>query len=90
MPDYENDIVFKSAMTEKELIDWVKEKYKDNENIEVDDDVEGCESIAIVNHDGDCIEFDINTGWVVLDGTIIARDVLPEKVKTIIQALYEE
>ena len=90
MPDYENDLAFKPAMTTEELCNWVKEKYKDNDKIEVEDDVEGCESIYIVNHEGDCLEFDINTGMVVLDGTIVAWGVSPEKVKTIIEALWGE
>lgn len=84
------DLAFKPAMTTKELCNWVKEKYKYNDKIEVEDDVEGCESIFIVNHEDDSLEFDINTGMVILNGVIIAYHVTEERMKNIIDNLYGE
>lgn len=90
MPDYENDLAFKPAMTTKELCKYIREKYSDNPKMIVDTEVKGCESIIINNGEGDEIEFDVPTGMVILNGVIIAYPVTEERMKNIIDNLYGE
>lgn len=89
MTEYE-DLAFEPAMTTEELCKYIKEKYPDNEYLSVDDEVKTCETIIIDNKEGDDIQFDIPAGIVALNGTIIAWNVKPEKIKIIIDNLYGE
>ena len=83
-PDYENDLAFEPEMTFQDLCAWVKAQDYPSTNVE--DALKGGEGIFIGN-EYSFLEFDI-TGIVTVSGDIIATGISPQRVKTIIKALF--
>jgi hypothetical protein len=75
MPDYENDIVFKPAMTWRDLCEYAKRKnaYIWKKNINLNN-----------------LSFSADGKIKTSDYEIVAENRTYEQMKTIIQALYEE
>lgn len=84
-PDYKNDLAFEPKLTFQDLCAWAK--IQNYPGVTVGDELKGCEGIFIGDEEN-AIEFDI-TGIVAVNGDIIAMGVSPARVKTIIEALYE-
>lgn len=84
-PDYNNDLAFEPKLTFQDLCAWVKAQ--NYPNITVESEIKGGEGIFIGN-EYNSLEFDI-TGIVAINGDIIAIGVSAQRVKTIIEALYE-
>lgn len=85
-PDYNNDLAFEPKITFQDLCAWVKAQ--NYPSVSVEDEFKGGEAIFIGN-EYNSLEFDI-TGIVTVNGDIIAIGVSPSRVKTIIQALFED
>ena len=84
-PDYNNDLAFEPKITFHDLCAWAKAQ--NYPGVSVEDEFKGGEAIFIGN-EYNFLEFDI-TGIVTVNGDIIAMGVSPSRVKTIIEALYE-
>lgn len=84
-PDYNNDLAFEPKMTFHDLCAWVKAQ--NYPNITVESEIKGGEGIFVGN-EYNSLEFDI-TGIVAINGDIIAINVSTERVKTIIQTLFD-
>lgn len=83
--DYNNDLAFEPKITFQDLCAWVKAQ--NYPGVSVEDEFKGGEAIFIGN-EYNSLEFDI-TGIVTVNGDTIAINVSPERVKTIIQALFD-
>ena len=84
MPDYENDLAFKPAMTWEDLVRWLKKEFSQKL-------IEDGETISMYSNDF----FLINNmcfakcGNILTDGRCyIAENKTPEQMKTIIEALW--
>lgn len=84
-PDYNNDLAFEPKITFHDLCAWAKAQ--NYPGVTVESEIEGGEGIFIGN-EYNSLEFDI-TGIVAINGDIIAIGVSAQRVKTIIEALYE-
>jgi len=81
MPDYENDLAFKPAMTWNELCEYAKSKYKAEKGFfESWFDIE-C---------GECVISFYNRGDVCVYGSLLAENRTYEQMKNIIDNLYGE
>jgi hypothetical protein len=83
MPDYENDIVFKPELTWEELCEWAKDKVKKIEGSVIY--VQFGDGNEVVFKPYHSIEFYNEDMWCE-----VRRGVSYERMKNIIQALYEE